>query len=125
MTILVAEDDGLHRRYIHDVLADHFTELGNIIEVTSSEDVEEALAQLDVRFAVLDLQMKGISGIEIAKRIWRKHPESRILFWSNYADEPYVRGVTRIVPKCAAYGYLLKSADEERLIHALRGVFFD
>ena len=74
---------------------------------------------------VMDLQMNARNGIEAARTIWRERPDTRILFWSNYADEPYVRGVIRIVPNGAAYGYVVKSTSQERLKLALRSIFIE
>lgn len=65
------------------------------------------------------------NGIEAARTIWKKRPETHILFWSNYSDEAYVRGVSRIVPDGAAYGYVLKSASDERHRLALRSIFIE
>jgi DNA-binding NarL/FixJ family response regulator len=69
--------------------------------------------------------MSPRTGIEAARTIWKERPDTCILFWSNYSDEAYVRGVSRIVPEGAAYGYVLKSASEERLRLALRGIFVE
>jgi DNA-binding NarL/FixJ family response regulator len=69
--------------------------------------------------------MANRNGIEAARTIWKERPETRILFWSNYSDEAYVRGVSRIVPDGAAYGYVLKSASDERLRLALRSIFIE
>ncbi len=57
--------------------------------------------------------------------IWHERPDTSILFWSNYADEANVRGIARIVPDGAAYGYILKSASDERLRLALRAIFVE
>ncbi len=43
--------------------------------------------------------MNERNGIEAARTIWKERPDTRILFWSNYSDEAYVRGVSRIVPE--------------------------
>jgi DNA-binding NarL/FixJ family response regulator len=69
--------------------------------------------------------MNARNGIEAARTIWKERPDTRILFWSNYSDEAYVRGVSRIVPDGAAYGYVLKSASDERLKLALRSIFVE
>jgi DNA-binding NarL/FixJ family response regulator len=74
---------------------------------------------------VMDLQMSRRNGIEAARTIWREHPQRRILFWSNYSDEAYMRGISRIVPGGAAYGYVLKSAADARLKLALRSIFVE
>ena len=86
----------------------------------------EALArEYATAHIVMDLQMSRRNGIEAARTIWREQPQRRILFWSNYSDEAYVRGVSRIVPVGAAYGYVLKSAADERLKLALRSIFVE
>jgi DNA-binding NarL/FixJ family response regulator len=69
--------------------------------------------------------MSERNGIEAARTIWRERPDTKILFWSNYSDEAYVRGVSRIVPEGATYGYVLKSTSDERLKLALRSVFLE
>ncbi len=74
---------------------------------------------------VLDLQMPGRNGVEAARAIWSTRPDTRILFWSNYADEAYLRGITNIVPEASAYGYVLKTASENRLGLALRAVLIE
>src|ERR1035441_6141021 len=71
---------------------------------------------------VLDLQLPKVTGIEVARAIWSRRADTRILFWSNFADEAYVRGVARIVPPGSVYGYVLKSASEAGMRSALRGV---
>jgi len=74
---------------------------------------------------IMDLQMSPRNGIEAARTIWKERPDTNILFWSNYSDEAYVRGVSRIVPDGAAYGYVLKSASDDRLKLALRSIFIE
>ncbi len=123
MKILVAEDDHLHRAFLVAVLRKALPKADKIVEVADGAQAIEAIERDDFSAAVLDLQMPHVSGVESAKRIWKATPDARILFWSNYSDEAYVRGVSRIVPDGAAYGYLLKSVSEERLELAMRAVF--
>lgn len=74
---------------------------------------------------ILDLQMPKKTGVQAAKAIWAENPAMPIIFWSNYADEAYVRGVARIVPAGATYGYLLKTASKDRLRRAIQCVFVE
>ncbi|NYZ14420.1 response regulator transcription factor [Azospirillum sp. RWY-5-1] len=125
MRILIAEDDPLHRAFLRTTLERLLPAGADILEAADGM-VAEALARdgtLDA--AVLDLQMPRLSGAEVARAIWRRRPATRILFWSNYADEAYVRGVSKIVPSAAVYGYVLKSASEDRIRFALRGVLIE
>jgi DNA-binding NarL/FixJ family response regulator len=69
--------------------------------------------------------MPGISGVRAARQIWDEIRLARIVFWSQYKDEIYVRELARIVPSETVYGYVLKSASDEKLIAALRAVLID
>lgn len=123
MNVLITEDDALHRSFLKAAVEHALPDCEDIFEAEDGVAALELIAEKDIYGVVMDLQMPRASGVDAAKEIWRRKPEMRILFWSNYADEAYVRGVSRIVPSGAVYGYLLKSASEERLELAVRGIF--
>lgn len=125
MKILVVEDDPLHRSYLCDAIHSALPECTGIIEAADGRMGEKLAREHQSSFVVMDLQMSERNGVEAARTIWKERPETGILFWSNYADEAYVRGISRIVPMGAAYGYILKSASDERLRLALRSVFIE
>lgn len=125
MKILIIEDDPLHRAYLHEAVSSALPECDGVIEADNGTDGELLARENDSAHIVMDLQMNQRNGIEAARTIWKERPETRILFWSNYSDEAYVRGVSRIVPDGAAYGYVLKSASDERLKLALRSIFIE
>lgn len=123
MNVLISEDDALHRAFLKTAVENALPECEQVLEAENGEIAIQTVASNDIYGIIMDLQMPRASGVDAAKEIWHKNPDMRILFWSNYADEAYVRGVSRIVPPGAVYGYLLKSASEERLELAVRGVF--
>ena len=125
MKVLIVEDDPLHRSYLHEQVNAALPECDGVFEAASGGEGEVLARTHGQAHIVMDLQMQPRTGIEAARVIWRERPGTRILFWSNYADEAYVRGVSRIVPDGAAYGYVLKSASEERLKLALRSIFVE
>jgi DNA-binding NarL/FixJ family response regulator len=125
MDVLIVEDDPLHRSYLLEQLKAALPECGTIHEAENGQQGEMLARTHRSAHIVMDLQMNARNGIEAARTIWRERPDTRILFWSNYADEAYVRGVSRIVPNGAAYGYVLKSTSEERLKLALRSIFIE
>jgi DNA-binding NarL/FixJ family response regulator len=125
MDVLIVEDDPLHRSYLYEQVAAALPECRTIYEAENGEQGETLARVHGTAHIVMDLQMNARNGIEAARTIWRERAETRILFWSNYADEAYVRGVSRIVPNGAAYGYVLKSTSEERLKLALRSIFIE
>jgi len=125
MDVLIVEDDPLHRSYLYEQVKAALPECGTIYEAENGRQGEVMARTNHSAHIVMDLQMNARNGIEAARTIWRERPDTRILFWSNYADEAYVRGVSRIVPNGAAYGYVLKSTSEERLKLALRSIFVE
>lgn len=125
MKVLIVEDDPLHRAYLLESVQAALPECEAVIEAASGAEGEALARANPAAHVVMDLQMAPRNGIEAARTIWRERPATRILFWSNYADEAYVRGVARIVPDGAAYGYVLKSASDQRLRLALRSIFVE
>jgi DNA-binding NarL/FixJ family response regulator len=125
MKVLIVEDDQFHASYLHDALAEAFPEVTEIFHAADGAAGEEEALQGEIEAIVMDLQMGRRNGIEAARTIWARRPQSRILFWSNYADEAYLRGIAQIVPDDSAYGYVLKTASRERLKLALRAVLVE
>lgn len=125
MKVLIVEDDPLHRSYLLEAIGASLPECDTILEAQNGKEGEKLARENKSAHVVMDLQMSNRNGIEAARTIWNERPDTRILFWSNYSDEAYVRGVSRIVPDGAAYGYVLKSASDERLRLALRSIFIE
>lgn len=123
MLVMIAENDGLHRSFARQTVEQLWPGDVEVIEASDGEDAINLAAEREPPHVVLDLQMPKATGIEVARAIWNRRAGTHILFWSNFADEAYVRGVARIVPPGSVYGYVLKSATEEGMRSALRGVF--
>lgn len=123
MNILIAEDDPFHRSFLSTTVRKILPSCDELHEASGGREAIDIVMKNDIDGVVMDLQMPEVSGIVAASRIWEKFPDMRILFWSNYSDEAYVRGVSKIVPKQAVYGYLLKTASERRLGLAVTGIF--
>lgn len=125
MKILLVEDDPLHANFLRETIEHALPEVGDIRIAPNGLEGERAARAEGIGAVVMDLQMKERNGIDAARTIWAERPETRILFWSNYADEAYERGISRIVPKDSAYGYVLKTASIERLALVLRAVLIE
>jgi DNA-binding NarL/FixJ family response regulator len=120
---MIAEDDGLHRAFARSTVEHLWPGDVEVIEANSGDVAIDLARKHQPPYVVLDLQLPKATGIEVARAIWGRRADTHILFWSNFADESYVRGVARIVPPGTVYGYVLKSASEEGMRSALRGVF--
>jgi len=103
---------------IQNMLAGH----PNISLVASYESGESLLAgfervQPDV--LLLDIQLPGIKGDDLAALIRERWPSVRILAMTGFDTPFYVRAM--IEKGCL--GYLLKNTDREKLVHAIETVY--
>jgi DNA-binding NarL/FixJ family response regulator len=67
---------------------------------------------------VMDVAMPTLNGIEAARQILSKLPQTAVVFLSMHADESYVLRAL----KAGARAYLLKDSAEHDLIHAVQAV---
>jgi DNA-binding NarL/FixJ family response regulator len=91
----------------------------------NGEEALEGLGDEESPCILSDIQMPGLNGIALASEIWKQKPLAKIVFWSNYKDEIYVRSLSKIIPPETVYGYVLKSNPIEILHKALHQVFID
>jgi DNA-binding NarL/FixJ family response regulator len=89
--------------------------------VAVAADGDQALARFPAarpQVVVLDLQIPGPSGVEVATRVLETDPAARVLILSASGEQADVLGAV----KAGATGYLVKSASREELIDAVRRV---
>jgi DNA-binding NarL/FixJ family response regulator len=115
--LVLADDHAVVRKGIREFLEEE----GDIDVVAEAGDGQEAVAlvaehQPDV--AVLDIQMPGTGGIEATRRIKADFPEVRVLILTAYDDDPYIFALLQ----AGASGYILKTADSDELVRAVRAV---
>ena len=125
MSILIAEDNAIQREYLTGLYVERFPEFAPVSSVSEGDAAVAQAEALQPALIVLDIQMPGKNGIQAAREIWKQSPKARILFWSQFKDEIYLRELGRIVPPDTVYGYLLKTASEEQLVSAARAVLVD
>jgi DNA-binding NarL/FixJ family response regulator len=117
ITVLLVDDHAVVREGYRRLLE----RSGDITVTGETADAAEAL-ELHVRLApgvtVLDVSLRGSSGIEVARRILGTSPDARILMFSMHEDAVYVRRALA----AGAQGYLSKSGAPDALVEAVRRV---
>ncbi len=85
----------------------------------------EMASRREAPLVISDIQMPELNGIEFARALWEQKPTARIVFWSQYKDEMYVRALSKIVPPETVYGYILKSNTKDRIASAIQTVLIE
>ena len=115
--VLLADDHTVVRKGIRDILLEA-GDLDVIAEATNGEEAITLIDQLRPDVAVLDIQMPKRSGIDVCRHIRSQHWPVGLLILTAYDDDPYVLAVLQ----AGANGYVLKTADADDLIRAVRDV---
>ncbi len=124
LQILIAEDNPKDFEFLEQLLAS--LEFDCRIERAHNGLVALEMAMgREAPLVISDIQMPELNGIEFARTLWQRKPEARIVFWSQYKDEMYVRALSKIVPPETVYGYILKSNSKERIASAILTVLVD
>ena len=115
--VLLADDHSLVRAGIRSLL-NAMADVQVVAEASSGEEALALAAREQPDIVLMDIAMKGITGLEAAARMREAHPNVRVLILSMHAGEEYVLQALR----AGAAGYLLKDAATGELELALRSV---
>jgi DNA-binding NarL/FixJ family response regulator len=115
--VLLADDHALVRAGIRSLLG-AMVDVQVIAEASSGEEALELAARDLPDVVLMDIAMKGITGLEAAARLRERHPSVRVVILSMHSGEEYVLQALR----AGAVGYLLKDAATGELELALRSV---
>ena len=87
-------------------------------EAATGEEVIVRAAELQPDVVLMDLQMPNVNGIEATRETLQESPNIRILVVTLFEDDDSVF----MALKAGARGYVLKDADEEEMVCAIRAV---
>lgn len=125
LAILIAEDNPKDFEFLEQLLSGSDEFKCRIERAHNGQVALEMASRREIPLVVSDIQMPELNGIEFARNLWQRQPAARIVFWSQYKDEMYVRALAKIVPPETVYGYILKSNTKERIASAIRTVLID
>lgn len=117
LKIAVVEDDETQLTYVKELMKKWFTGTQNSLKLVTCESAEEFsfkyMETLDFDLILLDIMLREMNGMELAKQIRRKDKTVQIAFLTgvkDYVFEGYEIGVIR---------YLLKPVQEKELYKLL------
>jgi len=115
--IILADDHHIVRSGIRQLLESE-DDLKVLAEAGDGEGAQHLIEKHKPDVAVLDIQMPKASGIEVTRWARAHFPEVGVLILTAYDDDPYVMAVLQ----AGANGYVLKTAQADDLIQAVRDV---
>jgi DNA-binding NarL/FixJ family response regulator len=117
LRVLIADDHPFFRDGLRVLLeATPDTEL--VGEATVGDEAVALAAELRPDVILMDLRMPGIGGIEATRKILSESPHIGVLVVTMVEDDDSVFAAMR----AGARGYLLKGADKEEMLLAIRAV---
>ena len=116
--ILIADDykiisDGL------SVLIDKEDDMELIGVAENGHKAVELAAELKPDIVIMDVVMPVLNGIEATRQIITRHPDVKVIAFSEYSDRKFVSEML----KAGALGYILKEGSFRELANAIRTVY--
>ncbi len=113
LRVLLVDDEPLLLESLEIILSFHQMEIMG--KARDGREALEVLAEKTCDIALVDLNMKGMGGIELISRIKLEYPEVKILVLTTFYDDKYI---TQAIAG-GADGYLLKDSGKEAILGAV------
>jgi DNA-binding NarL/FixJ family response regulator len=117
ITVLLVDDHALVRKGFRRMLEDDRA-ITVVAEASDGTEAVRLALELRPNVVVMDCALPGFSGIEAARQIRAKYPETTILMLSMHSEDTLVRQAL----EAGARGYILKNANDLDLISAVKRV---
>lgn len=115
--VLIAEDQAMVLGAL-GALIDIEPDLEVVAQTPSGSEALKAALALRPDVVVTDIEMPGLSGLELANELRRHGSSARVIILTTFARPGYLRRAL----DAGASGYLLKDAPSHRLADAIRRV---
>lgn len=115
--VMLADDHPVTRAGVRKFLS-KASDIEVIAEAENGNQALEMAKELQPDVLLLDIELPGIKGIEVARELQMAHSPIRILVLSSYDDKQFIFGMLGT----GAAGYLTKEEIPETIVEAVRGV---
>ena len=114
--LLIADDHEVVRSGLRSLFAG--TDVEIVGEAKTGEETIQMALERELDIVLLDIRMPGGDGLNVLGRLKLDRPQLPVLILSTYDNPTYVARAVAL----GAAGYMLKSADRETLLDAIRRV---
>ena len=113
--LLVAEDELIERKVLCKTLQKYLGDLIVLYEARNGREALELYVQEAPQVVILDIEMPGYTGLEVARKIRETDKNCGILFLTGYDKFAYAKQAIAV----RALDYLLKPYKEQELVFAV------
>ncbi|MEA3477817.1 MAG: response regulator transcription factor [Bacteroidota bacterium] len=115
--ILIVEDHEVVIKGIRALL-EPYNEIDIIGYALESEDAQKKMETLEPDIIIMDINLPGMSGIELTKIITDKYPGTKVIYYTSHVDERLITDGF----EAGAFGYVPKDFSTEELVEAIHMV---
>jgi DNA-binding NarL/FixJ family response regulator len=115
--VLIADDHTLFREGLESLL-ESVSEIEVVATVDDGRKAMETAANLQPDVILMDLQMPEVNGIDATRKIVQTSPHIGVIVVTMFEDDDSVFSAMR----AGARGYILKGADQNDMLRAIRAV---
>nr|WP_225624238.1 response regulator transcription factor [Thermoanaerobacterium thermosaccharolyticum] len=114
---MIADDHVLLRQGLKQII-ELEEDMKVIYQASDGEEAYEIAKKISPDIILMDINMPNINGIKAAKMLKNDNPKNKIMFLTIYNDKEYLMEALKI----GVEGYILKDADSDELIKAIRTI---
>ncbi|MGD8865184.1 MAG: response regulator transcription factor, partial [Anaerolineales bacterium] len=115
--ILLVDDHEVVRLGLKALLDKH-PEFEVVAEAASANEAVEKTKAHEPDVVVMDIRLKGGSGIEACERITEEFPDTKVIMLTSYAEDEMLFSAIR----AGAAGYVLKQIGGDDLVKAIESI---
>ena len=115
--IVLADDHPIFRKGLREVIETE-PDLKVVAELSDGTAAVEEIKRLEPEIAILDIDMAGLDGLEVARRTRDLQLEVEIIFLTVHREEAFLNEALEI----GAKGYVLKESAITDIINSIRAV---
>lgn len=115
--LFIADDHALFREGIRALIS-ATADIACVGEAAAGEEAIQQIESLQPDVILMDINMPGMSGIEATRRILHAHPAAGVIMVTMLEDDASIFAAMR----AGARGYVLKGANHQELLQAIRAV---
>jgi DNA-binding NarL/FixJ family response regulator len=116
-TAVLADDHPIFRKGLIDILSS-IENLDIVAEVANGIDAYQNIISKRPDVAILDIEMPGLSGLDVCKKVLGEKSETRFIVLTMHRDKDFFNDAMQI----GVMGYVLKDNAITDLIHCVQSV---